>query len=433
MGAGKWKEEYSQYLKGRDIIILSDNDEPGREHASQVAKSLSRVAKLVVVVNLPGLLPKGDVSDFLDARKDQKDQGQEELLQAIANSEAWKPEAPSLSLPTLGDIGQMDLKIEWAVGTEERPLLPKQSVTIFSGRWGLGKTQFWLELGTAVEDGSDWNGLPTIGMPVYLADYENPTPWLSEIGRRPHLQNSKLQIFHQGVGTKPYYFDSDEWKKFKDLEPGLLIIDGLRSSAPKLDENSSGDMTLLLDKYKELRDAGFTMVVLHHPPKGNDLDVRGSGAIMGNSDCGLILRLTKDSRKKDDEDEEISPPYTIVVGPTQKSRYIKSTHYFWFDPPKPITLSEADPTLEKIEMMYSLLQKMFTASGDRVTQKEWKSRCASELGIKHNAFYRLERKGSVLRKWKGFDGEGKAKTYQPLGKTDPYRGRNFKALYEKIK
>jgi hypothetical protein len=416
MGAGKWRSEYNSCLTGKEVIILPDNDTPGQEHAKKVATSLYGVAKELYIINLPNLSEKGDVTDFLQTRT------LDDLVQVIADTPKFKPKTlEGLVLPTLGDIGRMNLKIEWAVGNEERPLLPKQAVTIFSGRWGLGKTQFWLELGTAAESGSDWNGLPTIKMPVYIADYENPTPWLSEIGRRPHLQNSEIQVFHQGVGTKPYYFDGDDWEKFIDLEPGLLIIDGLRSSAPKLDENSSSDMTLLLDKYKKLRDAGFTIVCLHHPPKSNDLDVRGSGAIMGNSDCGLILRLNKDSKKKakeDDEDEEMSPPYTIVVGPTQKSRFIKSTHYFWFNPPQPITLSE-DPGLGRIKEMAELLKKMFDSSGEKVTQKAWKARCENELGIKHNAFYRLEKKGLALREWKGFAEEGRSKTYIPLGKIDP--------------
>ncbi|QBR40564.1 hypothetical protein EHF36_07935 [Kerstersia gyiorum] len=66
-GAGKWSEKYSQHLKGRNVIILPDNDEPGREHAALVAKSLTGVAASITVLALPGLPEKGDVSDWLDA------------------------------------------------------------------------------------------------------------------------------------------------------------------------------------------------------------------------------------------------------------------------------------------------------------------------------------------------------------------------------
>jgi hypothetical protein len=66
MGAGKWRDEYSQALAGRHVVILPDNDEPGVAHAGQVLQSLRGVAASVKVVPLPDLPPKGDVSDWLE-------------------------------------------------------------------------------------------------------------------------------------------------------------------------------------------------------------------------------------------------------------------------------------------------------------------------------------------------------------------------------
>ena len=51
-GAGKWKREYSEALRGRRCAILPDNDGPGRAHAEQVAKSLAGLAASVKVVTL---------------------------------------------------------------------------------------------------------------------------------------------------------------------------------------------------------------------------------------------------------------------------------------------------------------------------------------------------------------------------------------------
>ncbi len=65
-GALKWRPEYAEPLAGRPIIILPDNDGPGRRHALMVAQSLHGVAASVRVVELPGLPPKGDVSDWLE-------------------------------------------------------------------------------------------------------------------------------------------------------------------------------------------------------------------------------------------------------------------------------------------------------------------------------------------------------------------------------
>jgi len=85
-GAGKWRSEYSHTLRGRAIIILPDNDEPGRAHAQQVAHALHRVAASVKVLELPGLPDHGDVSDWLDA------DGTREALEALAaQTPLWSP------------------------------------------------------------------------------------------------------------------------------------------------------------------------------------------------------------------------------------------------------------------------------------------------------------------------------------------------------
>lgn len=66
-GAGKWTAEHSEFLRGRRVIIVPDNDEAGRNHAEQVAQYLHGVANSVRIVDLPGLPPKGDVTDWIEA------------------------------------------------------------------------------------------------------------------------------------------------------------------------------------------------------------------------------------------------------------------------------------------------------------------------------------------------------------------------------
>ena len=65
-GAGKWRDAYAASLAGRRVAILPDNDEPGRKHAEKVRASLDRAGVDAAVVELEGLPPKGDVSDWLD-------------------------------------------------------------------------------------------------------------------------------------------------------------------------------------------------------------------------------------------------------------------------------------------------------------------------------------------------------------------------------
>ncbi len=64
-GAGKWQDNYTATLAGRDVLILPDNDEPGENHAYVVAKSLHGHAKSIRVLRLPDLPSKGDVADWI--------------------------------------------------------------------------------------------------------------------------------------------------------------------------------------------------------------------------------------------------------------------------------------------------------------------------------------------------------------------------------
>jgi len=84
--AGKWRPEYSEALRGAEVIVLPDNDPPGRKHAQDVAQSLHGVAASVKVLELPGLLPKGDVSDWFKAGGTR-----EELERLAAGAPAWTP------------------------------------------------------------------------------------------------------------------------------------------------------------------------------------------------------------------------------------------------------------------------------------------------------------------------------------------------------
>jgi len=66
MGAGKWRSGYNEYLRDRRVVILPDNDKAGLEHAINVAESLLDIAAEIKILELPELLKKDDVSDWLD-------------------------------------------------------------------------------------------------------------------------------------------------------------------------------------------------------------------------------------------------------------------------------------------------------------------------------------------------------------------------------
>jgi putative DNA primase/helicase len=87
-GAGQWRPEYAQWLKDRSVVIIPDNDEPGKRHAEQVARTLVGIAGRISILELPGLEPKGDVSDFMQGDPDAR---MTELVKHMLDAPDWIP------------------------------------------------------------------------------------------------------------------------------------------------------------------------------------------------------------------------------------------------------------------------------------------------------------------------------------------------------
>jgi hypothetical protein len=79
-----------RYFSGLDVVIIPDNDEPGRKHAHQVAANLAPVAASVRIVDLSHLPDKGDVSDWIAA-----DGTQSDLETLVETTEPYAQAAPS--------------------------------------------------------------------------------------------------------------------------------------------------------------------------------------------------------------------------------------------------------------------------------------------------------------------------------------------------
>ena len=79
-------EGCQQYLVGRNVVVLSDNDDKGRTHAEAKAALAKPVAVSVKVIHFPDVPEKGDVSDWIEAGHTFED-----LKDRVLAAEAWKP------------------------------------------------------------------------------------------------------------------------------------------------------------------------------------------------------------------------------------------------------------------------------------------------------------------------------------------------------
>jgi putative DNA primase/helicase len=74
MGAGKWRKEYAEALRGKDVVVFGDIDEPdesgrlaGQEHTEEVLSSLNGKARSLKHVILPNEFH--DISDYIQSLK----------------------------------------------------------------------------------------------------------------------------------------------------------------------------------------------------------------------------------------------------------------------------------------------------------------------------------------------------------------------------
>ena len=83
-GAGKWTLACSRYFAaGAKVCVLADNDQPGRDHAMNVARKLQERGCEVHSLRMEGLPEKGDVSDWIARGGDR-----EELLRLVVSQQA---------------------------------------------------------------------------------------------------------------------------------------------------------------------------------------------------------------------------------------------------------------------------------------------------------------------------------------------------------
>lgn len=169
-GAGKWTSDLDRYFEGKNVYILPDNDDVGAEHARTVAANLLPIAREVRIIKLPGLQPKGDVSDWLAAggtvdeladlarhtktvdAEDLKPKGEE------ADAAAATEEVTKFLILTMDEWRGRDLPTpDYLLGE----VLSTTSRAIMSAPTGLGKSNAAIAIGMRMATGAPflhWEG-----------------------------------------------------------------------------------------------------------------------------------------------------------------------------------------------------------------------------------------------------------------------------------
>jgi hypothetical protein len=194
-GAGKWRDEISVWLKGRVVVVLPDNDDPGRKHAQDVSRKLAGIARSVYIVELPGLPDKGDVSNWIESGGTAE---QLEALVADAKPAAVKTSGPwTLSRPS----DWVDRIVEPRIFIMEDWLPLGEYVSLY-GVAGARKTDFILQTLMAASLGLPFCGYPMghyVTMGLFCEDSEvitirNGTPRTAAAATLRPLPNKTVRL-----------------------------------------------------------------------------------------------------------------------------------------------------------------------------------------------------------------------------------------------
>jgi hypothetical protein len=265
-GAGKWRAEYGDALRGRHVIVAGDNDDRGRSHVAQVVAALTGVAASVRVVAVPA--PAKDVAEWLATGHTADD-----LRALVAAADPAPPAAGVL----LSEVRPEAVDWLWY------PRLPRAKLVLLTGAPDEGKTTVALDLAARVSRGAAMPGgigaRPPAGVVVLSAEdglADTIVPRLLAAGA------DLARIASCRLDDLPT-LDDDGLAFIRALiarvAARLLVIDPLMAFVPDaLDTHRDHHSRRLLRKLSGLaEDTGATVVVLRHLRKGASGSAKDAG------------------------------------------------------------------------------------------------------------------------------------------------------------
>lgn len=289
-GNGKWRDDFAPLFEGAHVVIVPDNDDPGRNHAEGVARSLSSVAASVKVLALPKLPYKGDVSDWLNGG------GTFEALHALAEAAPpWRPASP-VRLPVVW-FGDEDRQppMAWLV----KGLLPEGGLSTIYGPPGTSKSFLALDLALCIAHGLDWFGRSVAPGPVLYVSGEGATgmmqrmkAWRKEKGdgsRAPFgLIPSSVNLYDDDAGASALIDDIKAHGGDLGVPVRLVVLDTLSRMIGSGDEDKARDINVVVGRAERIqRETGAHVLIVHHSGKDRDRGMRGSNALLGAVDAAI--------------------------------------------------------------------------------------------------------------------------------------------------
>ena len=319
-----WLDTYSEALRGRDVVIMVDNDAAGITCAQQRATALSGIATSVKAVLLPGLPPKGDVSDWLVTGRTKA-----ELIEIVKDAPEWTPGAdattPEPVAPGFRPLSIAELE---ALQLPEREdvvdggMLVAGSVTLLSAREKSGKTLICTDLACCVASEQPFLDRAVRSGPViFIALEENVREVRQRILDRLGTQRDVPLWVLPANGFSEDVFRIDHPASMgmvvnmvREFAPSVVIIDTMRE-AHRLRENESDDMGPLMRPLRQVaHETNCAVVLLHHLNKTGGS--RGSTAIAAGVD-----QLWSFQRTDAEQDGDTPPVGRLTVegrfGPRQ--------------------------------------------------------------------------------------------------------------------
>lgn len=264
-GAGKWKEEFSETLKGAKVVILPDNDSEGKKHAQDVARKLLGKAQEIKILDLPGLPEKGDFTHWLN-----NGGTKEKFLELATVAPVWGNASIETSIPfnplELHEFLKKEIPpVEyWIEG-----LLPKRGRVMISSQPGVGKSFLSANIALALTTGKAkfLDNLNVEQAKVLLLDFEMGESLLKE-------RFSKMCTEEQAIGKNLYLLSVPSFnilkgkaeleKALDDLKINVLIVDPL-SVAWMGDENKKEDVKKITGYFNTLVvKYGLSVITDHH-------------------------------------------------------------------------------------------------------------------------------------------------------------------------